>query len=109
MELAGLEPATSWVRFARWHSLPFATCRHRLNDADPASDGITTVCRASSPMLDQNLTKGSPAQSAGYETVVARSGNAGAGMAPSRHVTQDRLGSGEKGKSSGQKLRQQRG
>src|SRR5436190_13418306 len=56
VELAGLEPATSWVRFTRGASPPFAIV-HRLSQPSGfRRNALTAVRRASPPLLDQNLT-----------------------------------------------------
>src|SRR5437588_1320727 len=64
MELAGLEPATSWVRLQR-KPLP---CSARLRGlAQPRrsqTTGVAIGCHPSPWLLDQNLTRQSRPQSA---------------------------------------------
>jgi hypothetical protein len=56
MELAGLEPATSWVRFTREASPPIANVRRLCQPPESAARPIATLRDASSSLLDQNLT-----------------------------------------------------
>jgi hypothetical protein len=58
MELAGLEPATSWVRFTREASPSFASVRGVCQPCGLSAPATATVSDASSPLLDQNLTIG---------------------------------------------------
>jgi hypothetical protein len=56
VELAGLEPATSWVR-SRWKASPrLAIARHWLNNAGSALCGYTVLRGRLAPRIDQNLT-----------------------------------------------------
>jgi hypothetical protein len=56
VELAGLEPATSWVRFGRNPSPPFAMLRHLRQPGRSRRRAFATGCHLSSRLLDQNLT-----------------------------------------------------
>jgi hypothetical protein len=56
VELAGLKPATSWVRFTREASPPFADVRRLSQLPKSAACSFATVRDASSSLLDQNLT-----------------------------------------------------
>jgi len=56
MELAGLEPATSWVRCRRNPSPPFATGRRLPQPSESTGRRFATVRRRLSPLLDQILT-----------------------------------------------------
>jgi hypothetical protein len=58
MELAGLEPATSWVRFTRGPSPPVAIARRLCQPSGSAPRRIATFRVPSSSLLDQNLTSG---------------------------------------------------
>src|SRR5262249_47742439 len=58
MELAGLEPATSWVRFTSNPSPPLVILRHWFTDAGLATPCFATVCGPPSPEFDQRLTTG---------------------------------------------------
>ena len=51
MELAGLEPATSWVRFPRKLSPPASILRRWLSYAASGTTGFATVCRRLSRYL----------------------------------------------------------
>jgi len=56
MELAGLEPATSWVRFMREASSPVAVVRHLWKASGPVGLAIATLRGTWPSLLDQNLT-----------------------------------------------------
>jgi hypothetical protein len=58
MELAGLEPATSWARFTREPSPPVAIARRLCQPSGSAPRRIATFRVPSSSLLDQNLTSG---------------------------------------------------
>jgi hypothetical protein len=53
VELSGLEPATSWVRFTRKASPPFASVRRLCQPHESAARPIATLRDASSSLLDQ--------------------------------------------------------
>jgi hypothetical protein len=57
MELAGLEPATSWVRFGGRLLRPLANGRHPPKQAGHRAIRFVAGRRASSRLLDQPLTK----------------------------------------------------
>src|SRR6266550_6020454 len=60
VELAELEPTTSWVRFTRGASPPFATVRRLSQLSGFRRNPLAAVRRASPPLLDQNLTMAEP-------------------------------------------------
>jgi hypothetical protein len=66
VELAGLEPATSWVRFTREASSPFATARRLCQPSGFAAAQHAVLRHASSWLLDQNLTNDRIGASAGH-------------------------------------------
>jgi hypothetical protein len=60
MELAGPEPATSWVRF-RCTAFPPVVMRRRLRQPCGASSrAVATVCHSLPRLLDQDLTTRTP-------------------------------------------------
>jgi hypothetical protein len=56
MELAGLEPATSWVRLRRKPLSCFAILRRLAQSRRSRAAGFATGCHPSPWLLDQNLT-----------------------------------------------------
>jgi hypothetical protein len=58
MELAGLEPATSWVRFALDPSPALAILRRWLNQASFEGWRFAAVRHRLSPEFDHGLTTG---------------------------------------------------
>jgi hypothetical protein len=58
VELAGLEPATSWVRFAPDRSREFAIVRRWLNHALCGPTIFAVGREGLSPKIDQRLTTG---------------------------------------------------
>jgi len=56
MELAGLEPATSWVRFGRRSSPSLAMVGHLRQSGRFKPGGFADGSHVSSLLLDQNLT-----------------------------------------------------
>jgi hypothetical protein len=55
-ELAGLEPATSWVRFGRTCSLSFAIVRDRRHPSETPVAGVVAYYATSFSLVDHRLT-----------------------------------------------------
>src|SRR5437867_2488631 len=89
MELAGLEPATSWVRFRRKPLRPVAMHRDGRDRAVSPRRAFATVCRSSPRLLDQNLTTEGARSSFGTGSLARR------GCAARRRSTRSGDGTGD--------------
>ena len=75
VELAGLEPATSWVRSSREASPSLAVGRHAPQQRPSADRSVVSVFHLSSQLLDQNLTAPPQASVSNAEPVAASAGH----------------------------------
>ena len=89
MELAGLEPATSWVRFRRGRLPYLVVAIHLPHKRETGRNGFAVDFRASSRLLDHGLTTTSTPAHGGHPQVSRRHA-ADLAYSPTRFVQSDR-------------------